>query len=157
MREEEAHIAADILGLAQIEFWHEPDGKLRVTQHLVERLCAKLGDWQPETIYVTHDREMLADHCAAARLVKRALSGRCSVDDKLSVLMFEVWTPLQQMDQIVDISPYVEDKVAAIRSYRSQCDAMRFDEAAIALNRYRGEMHSWPGGNYAEIFKQLQL
>jgi LmbE family N-acetylglucosaminyl deacetylase len=156
VREEEAYVAAGILGISQIEFWHEPDGKLSVTQHLVDRLCAKLEHWQPATIYVTHDREMLADHRAAARLVKRALSGRSNFDHKPRVLMFEVWTPLQQMNQIVDISPYVDDKVAAIRSYRSQCEAMRFDEAAIALNRYRGELHSWPGGNYAEIFKYLR-
>jgi LmbE family N-acetylglucosaminyl deacetylase len=70
--------------------------------------------------------------------------------------MFEVWTPLQEMDQIVDITPYVKIKREAIRAYKSQCDVMRFDEAALALNRYRGEMHSWPGGDYAEIFRRLR-
>jgi LmbE family N-acetylglucosaminyl deacetylase len=69
--------------------------------------------------------------------------------------MYEVWTPLQKMDDIIDISPYVSDKVAAIRAHKSQCDIMRFDEAALALNRFRGEMHSWPGGDYAEVFRHM--
>jgi len=65
---------------------------------------------------------------------------------------FEVWTPLQRIDHIVDVSRHIKVKIAAIRAYRSQCAVMRFDEALIALNRYRGEMHSWPGGDYAEVF-----
>jgi LmbE family N-acetylglucosaminyl deacetylase len=67
-------------------------------------------------------------------------------------MQFEVWTPLQDMDHIVDVSRYMKVKMAAIRAYRSQCAVMRFDEALAGLNRYRGEMHSWPGGEYAEVF-----
>jgi LmbE family N-acetylglucosaminyl deacetylase len=70
--------------------------------------------------------------------------------------MYEVWTPLQRIDEIVDISPYVKTKRAAIRAYKCQCDVLAFDEAILGLNRYRGEMHSWPGGDYAEIFCRLR-
>jgi LmbE family N-acetylglucosaminyl deacetylase len=156
IREAEAQAAARILGVQQIEFWHEPDGKLRVTQQLVDRLRRKLREAKPDIVYVTHDREMLGDHTAAARLLKQALSGSKRRNAKPEVLMFEVWTPLQEMDHIVDITPHVEVKRKAICAYKSQCDVMRFDEAALALNRYRGEMHSWPGGDYAEIFRTLR-
>ena len=157
VREAEAQEASRILGLQQIEFWREPDGKLRATEQLVDRLRAKLKRIKPDIIYVTHEREMLGDHSAAARVLKRALSGSKRRNGKPEVLMFEVWTPLQEMDQIVDITPHVEVKRAAIRAYKSQCDVMRFDDAALALNRYRGEMHSWPGGDYAEIFTRLDF
>jgi len=69
--------------------------------------------------------------------------------------MYEVWTPLQSMDHIEDISDVMAAKIEAVRAYRTQCAAMRFDEAVLGLNRYRGEMHSWPGGDYAEIFRVL--
>jgi LmbE family N-acetylglucosaminyl deacetylase len=70
--------------------------------------------------------------------------------------MYEVWTPLQRMDEIVDISPYVETKLAAVRAHKSQCAVLRFDEAVQGLNRYRGEMHSWPGGDFAEVFARMR-
>jgi LmbE family N-acetylglucosaminyl deacetylase len=100
---------------------------------------------------------MHPDHRAAARLVRRALSGAPPLPARPDVLMYEVWTPLQRMDEIVDISPFVEIKLAAVRAHRSQCDVLRFDEAVRGLNRYRGEMHSWPGGDYAEVFARMRL
>src|SRR5207249_4347217 len=114
---------------------------LSVTRQLVERLRATLKEFRPDVIYVTHDREMLGDHAAAARLVKQSLSNPPRRNRQPEVLMFEVWTPLQEMDRIVDISSHVQTKARAIRAYKSQCDVMSFDEAALALNRYRGEMH----------------
>ncbi len=63
---------------------------------------------------------------------------------------------MQEMDEIVDISAYVECKLAAIQKHKTQVNVMRLDEAALALNRYRGEMHSWPGGDYAEVFQRLK-
>jgi len=156
VREQEATDAAQVLGLAHIEFWREPNGALRVTKQLVDRLCEKITELQAEIIYVTHDREMHPEHRAAARLVRRAVSNLSPSMVRPEVLMFEVWTPLQRMDQIVDITPYIGTKIAAIRAHKSQCDVLGFDDAFVGLARYRGEMFSWPDGDYAEIFAQLR-
>jgi LmbE family N-acetylglucosaminyl deacetylase len=156
VREREAEEAATILGLTEIEFWQEPDGALRATQRVVDRLRARLDKWTPEVLYVTHDRDMHRDHRAAARLVRRALSRPAASGSSPLVLMFEVWTPIQMMDEVVDVSPFMDVKLAAIRAHRSQCEMMRFDEASLGLSRYRGEMHSWPGGDYAEVFMRLR-
>jgi N-acetylglucosamine malate deacetylase 1 len=155
LREREARHAADILGLATIEFWREPDGHLRAHSLVVERLRRTLDHLRPSLLYVTHEKEMHPDHRAAMRIVRRAVSTlNGSVPE---VWMYEVWTPLQTMDRVEDISQVIQDKVKAVRAYRTQCDAMRFDEAVLGLNRYRGEMHSWPGGDYAEIFRTLRF
>jgi LmbE family N-acetylglucosaminyl deacetylase len=68
------------------------------------------------------------------------------------VRFFEIWSPLGDVDEIVDISDVIDEKRRAIRAYRSQCAVMRLDDAFVGLARYRGEMHSWPGGPYAEVF-----
>jgi LmbE family N-acetylglucosaminyl deacetylase len=147
--------AAEILGLAHIEFWRQPDGNVRTSRALVDRLVATLRDQAPEIVYVTHPNEMHPDHRAAARLVRLAIRNTKGPAELPAVRMYEVWTPLQRMDEIIDISDTIECKLAAIRAHKSQCDVLRFDESARGLSRYRGEMHSWPGGDYAEVFARI--
>ncbi len=153
LREAEAEAAAGILGTAGIEFWRQPDGGVRMTALLVRKLTALLREWSPAWLYVTHSREMHPDHRAAARLVKKAIRGLEGSAPR--VRMYEVWTPIERMDAILDISAHVDALLAAIQAHRCQCELMRLDEAALCLNRYRGEMHSWPGGDYAEVFQEL--
>ena len=156
-RESEATTAAAILGVSELEFWHEPDGTLTAHCGLIERLRSHMENFTPHRLYVTHPGEMHADHRAAARAVSRALASPLSGGAPPDVWMYEIWTPLSSPDEIVDISNQAERKQEAIRAYVSQCAAMRFDEAALALNRYRGEFHSWPGGDYAEVFARMHL
>ena len=123
----------------------------------MRRLQHELKEWAPDRVYVTHDREMHPDHRAAVRLIRKAMSGPGAPRQSPVVLMYEVWTPLQRMDEIVDISRYVRTKLKAVRAYRTQCEQVAFDEAILGLNRYRGEMHSWPGGDHAEVFARFRL
>lgn len=155
VREAEARKAARLLRVKSVEFWREPDGALNATAAVVKRLRDTLEQWKPDTLYVTHDREMHPDHQAAVRLVRRAMKALGAKSKRPDVLMYEIWTPLQQLDEIVDISPFLQKKLAAVRAYRSQCAVVGFVEAVRGLNRYRGEMHSWPGGDYAEVFARL--
>jgi N-acetylglucosamine malate deacetylase 1 len=157
VREQEIKDAAEILMLNQTECWREPDGNFKVTVNNVSRLVEKIIASNTQIIYVTHEQEEHLDHVAAALLVKQAIDQLPSNILVPTVWMYEVWTPIQRMDHIVDISAYVDIKRQAIQAYKSQCDVLAFDEAILGLNRYRGEMHSWPGGDYAEIFKKMTI
>lgn len=153
-REQESKNAAEILQLAHIEFWREPDGIFAATEMNIARLSKKLGLLQPSVVFVPHENEEHPDHKAAALLVNKALEQLGSTETLPVVWMYEVWTPIQEMDHIVDITEHIETKRKAILAYKSQCEVLAFDEAIIGLNRYRGEMHCWPYGEYAEVFKK---
>lgn len=157
IREAEAQSAAGILGVQQIEFWKQPDGKCKVSIANIEMMAIKLKVFQPSLVYVTHNKEQHRDHKAAAQIVKKAFARLSEKNQKPVVYMYEVWTPLSSMDLIVDVSKYVSIKQKAITAHQSQCEVLKFHESALALNRYRGEMHSWPGGDYAEVFKEMKL
>jgi N-acetylglucosamine malate deacetylase 1 len=148
-RMREARRAAAILGISHVEFWGEPDGALRVRRALVERLSALIDALRPDLLYAPQPNDDHPDHRAAARLVLRAAD---AASNRPQIRWFEIWSPLPDMDEIVDISEVIAYKRRAIRAYRSQCAVMALDDAFVGLARYRGEMHSWPGGPYAEVF-----
>ena len=135
LREAEARTAADIMGINGFEFWGAPDGSVRASRALVKRLQARLGDLAPQRLYLPHEAEDHPDHRATVRIARRALAATSS-GARPQALMYEVWTPLQRLDEIVDISKHVDTKRNAIRAYKSQCAVLRFDEAVLGLNRY---------------------
>jgi LmbE family N-acetylglucosaminyl deacetylase len=153
MREAEARDAAQILGYDHLDFWREQDGALQLSPGLVDRLQRKIAHVRPELIYVPHEAERHPDHRAAAQLIAATIAP----DDHSApkVLMYEVWTPLHQIDHIEDISGQIETKLAAIRAHKCQCELLQFDEAACGLNRYRAIMHSWYGVVHAEVFRRF--
>jgi LmbE family N-acetylglucosaminyl deacetylase len=148
-REREARQAAKILGVGELEFWREPDGRLRARRSLVDRMAAKIRSQRASVLYAPHRGDDHPDHRAAATIARRAaaVAGR-----RLEVRHFEIWSPIAEIEYVVDISEVINDKLRAIRAYRSQGAVMRLDDAFKGLGRYRGEMHSWPGGPYAEVF-----
>lgn len=150
VREQEARAAAEVLGIEAILFWRLRDGGVQVTPEVAGRLRAIVTGLGVERIYVPHPGEWHPDHQAASRLVSTAVEGL-----PVDVLGFEVWTPLTAIDDKVDITRYVERKRAAIRAHRSQCELLSYDEAALGLARYRGELHNWPTRGYAEVFQRL--
>jgi LmbE family N-acetylglucosaminyl deacetylase len=156
VREAEAVAAAAALGLAGVDFWRLPDGRLTATRAAAARLCELITASRPDLVYVPHAGEQHPDHRAAARLVRHAVARLAPGAARPRVLMFEVWTPLGDLDELVDISGVIDAKLAAIRLYASQCRVLRFDDALGGLARYRGEMHSWPGGDYAEAYRELR-
>lgn len=152
IREDEARRSAAILEIKSVAFWRQPDGELRASRDLRERVRSYVEAWEPDLIYVTHGGEKHPDHRAAARLVRRALA---DLRHRPSVLTYEIWSPLPDLSEVVDITPFIEQKMEAIRAHASQCQMMRFDDAAHGLSRYRGVMHCWPDGEYAEAFATM--
>lgn len=152
LREQEARDAAAILGLADLHFWRLPDGALLPDEAVIARLVGLLQVTLPDVLYAPWENDQHSDHRAAARLVLEAAGMGFR---PAAMWGYEIWTPIDRIDHVVDISDVIETKVEAIRAHRSQCLVLPFDEAMRGLARYRGEMFSWPGGPYAEVFRRL--
>ena len=88
-REREARRAAKILGIGEVHFWGEPDGRLRVKQGLVRRLGELIDSLAPSSLYAPQPNDDHPDHRAAARLVRRAVarSARAAGDPLLRDLV----------------------------------------------------------------------
>jgi LmbE family N-acetylglucosaminyl deacetylase len=156
LREQEAKEATKIIGIKKLDFWRQPDRGLSASTEIVHQLRTKLRELHPDIVYVTHDREAHHDHRVAANIVKKSLSTK-NVINPPCVYMFEVWTPLQKFSRIVDISNYIEIKMAAIKAHKSQCEQLCFAEAFGGLNRYRGELFCCSKGGFAEVFLKMDL
>lgn len=155
VREEEALKAASILGVVDTEFWRLRDGALKSTRKLQDRIARSIEAFCPVRIYAPHPGEAHPDHRAAFRAVAGALR-RLNCPSP-AFLTYEVWTPLPRMTEVVDITEHLAWKMKAIRAYRSQCRVLDFAAAMRGLARYRGEMHCWPVGDYAEVFLEMHL
>jgi LmbE family N-acetylglucosaminyl deacetylase len=153
-REAEAQQAARVLGVRRLEFWRLPDGRLAANEQACRRLAALMDQEAPDLVYTCHPGEQHPDHRACAALLRQVLA--VPGTGRPAVRLFEVWTPLGRIDHVEDISARIERKLRAIRAYASQNRVLKFDEAIAGLNRYRGEMHSWPGGDYAEVFMGMR-
>jgi N-acetylglucosamine malate deacetylase 1 len=94
-REREARRAAAILGIEELQFWRQPDGRLRAAGGLVQRLTTLMNSLRPRRVYVPHARDAHPDHRAAARLVRRALS---SSRARPTVRAFEIWTQVTRIE-----------------------------------------------------------
>lgn len=162
VREQEAQSSCSLLGITDLVFLRNPDGYLEYDQKNLVAIINLLRNRQPDLVYLPHQRDAHKDHRMTHELVVEA-RGRaggpwfqeCQGNpwQVAMALTYEVWTPLQQFSQVVDITPYMDKKLAALSLHRSQLTDIRYDQAIHSLNRFRGIMTG--EGDYCECFQIL--
>jgi len=150
VRECEARSAAMVLGIASTIFLRQPDWYLSdAVDETAALLRAVLEQVFPGVIYFPHPREWHPDHRAAFPIVQSALGASETLAPAL--LSYEVWTPLQEHDRVENITSTMKQKRRAVRCYRSQLEAFRYDRAILGLVLYRGALTI--GCRFAEVFQ----
>ena len=153
VRETEAQKAAKILGIASIDFLRLPDWT--AGEHVergAELLQPILKREQPEVIYLPHPAEWHPDHKAAFEILKATVSSKGIT---AALRGYEVWTALQEYDDVENISKVMQRKLRALRCHRSQVSAWDYPRAMAGLNQYRGIMAG--RCDFAEVFRTLTL
>jgi LmbE family N-acetylglucosaminyl deacetylase len=163
LREEEATQAAALLGVSDLVFLRQPDGYISWNQKLVETLVSIIRSRQPSMVFLPNEEEAVRDHQQSSQIILEACKRAAgpwfpacgeqpwSVD---KILAYEVWTPLSRYNLTVDISDFMQLKLAALRQHGSQLADIAYDEAVQGLNRYRGVTSGT--GQYAECFQLIK-
>ncbi|MEN6325331.1 MAG: PIG-L family deacetylase [Syntrophomonas sp.] len=163
IREDEAQKAADLLGISDLHFFRNPDGYLEFNRDNLIRIVSLIREKQPDSVYIPHSRDTVRDHVTTHELVVEACRRAAgpwfqecegepwTVDN---ILAYEVWTPLQEVSCIENISQFMQVKLDALQMHRSQIEAIPYDEAIKGLNRYRGIMSGQ--GDYCECFQLIK-
>ena len=133
-RDEEAAIAAKLLGLSARRNLDLGDGRLMDTQENRDRVAAEIRRFTPALILSPYAGDRHPDHDAAGHMVEAAsfyarMTNRTLLDADTGValaahspelLLIYLMHELERPTLVVDITPYQEQKMDIVRAFRSQ-------------------------------------
>ncbi|MEN6348909.1 MAG: PIG-L deacetylase family protein [Syntrophomonas sp.] len=163
IREKEAGKAAALLGVTDLHFFRMPDGYIEYNHENIIKMVTFIREQKPNWVYLPHGQDAIKDHRATHELVMEACNRaggpwfqECGREPWTveNILGYEVWTPLQNINHIEDISEFMQVKLDALRLHQSQIEFIRYDDAIEGLDRYRGVMSG--KGNYCECFQIIK-
>lgn len=139
-RDEEAADSAKILGIHARENLRFKDGFFKNDEEHQLEVIKMIRKYQPEIILTNalHDRH--PDHGRAGDLANDAcfLSGLPKISTELDGVQQQAWRPRLQLqyiqdryikpDVIIDITPYIETKLASIKAFKTQFFNPELDE-----------------------------
>lgn len=149
VREAEARSAGRMLGVAAVDFFHEPDRGLNPTPELAQKLAAHIATAAPALLFFPGLNEPHPDHRATALLAWEALKLLPAARRPLPV-SYEI-SVQGSINLLVDITDWMPQKQDVIRLYHSQLQENRYLELSAALNKLRTYTLG-PTVEYAEGF-----
>jgi LmbE family N-acetylglucosaminyl deacetylase len=169
-REKEQRDAARVLGVRECIFLGYADGFLEESLELREQFVRLLRKYQPEVV-VTWDGFRRGfnhrDHRIVGRVVYDAIYPAAR-----SLLFYpehgeeglgpyrasELWLAgTEEPDHYVDITPYFDRKVEALRQHASQVGNRPGHEMVKRIRRWHRELGKRAGCKYAEAFRRVQF
>jgi N-acetylglucosamine malate deacetylase 1 len=163
IREGEAKEAAKIIGVQRLIFLRNEDGYLKYNRNILLKVIHIIRNEKPDLAYIPHQDDGHSDHKETNKIVAEAIERTgCSCFQECKgkpwtvnkLLSYEIWTPLQKISYVEDISDFMQMKLNALECHKSQMEEMNYKDAVKSLNRYRGIISG--EGKYAECFQVLK-
>lgn len=163
LREDEARRASLLLGTRQVVFLRNEDGYLTYNKNTLIQVADLIRMKEPDIIYVPHKNDGHKDHITTNEIVLEAIERAKTpfLQDVAGkpwlvkdVYCYEVWTPLQNITYVEDITAHIKTKLEALAVHQSQIENRDYHEAIQGLNRYRGVMTR--KGMYCECFEIIK-
>jgi LmbE family N-acetylglucosaminyl deacetylase len=133
----------------ELLFWRLPDRAVADEPTLVPRLQHLLRSAAPDVVLVPSPFEIHPDHRAVCLAGLHALRGV----ERTELLFYEIGQALMP-DVLVDITPQLARKRAALRCFASQMVGQAYDEQLLGLNRFRAYTLG-PAVTHAEGFQRV--
>ena len=143
-RSAETKEALRVLGVENVEVWSYPDGNLKGTKKLVERIYEKVRQWNIGWVFAHYFDDAHQDHVVASYVVTHACR-------KVKALLYyeTPTTGATFVPQLwVDVKKYARRKVKALQAHKTQLH-QPYIQRAIERLKFRG---SQVGLEYAEAF-----
>ncbi|WP_419393735.1 bacillithiol biosynthesis deacetylase BshB1 [Cytobacillus praedii] len=129
IRQMEAKEAAEILGVVTRETLDLPDRGLFYNQEYIRKVVHVIRKYRPAIVFAPYYKDRHPDHGGCARLVEEAVfsAGIKNYDSeeglpphKVQNLFFYMINGFHEPDFVIDVSSYLEKKIASLQAYKSQ-------------------------------------
>jgi bacillithiol biosynthesis deacetylase BshB1 len=143
MRAEEAVAAARLMKLDLRLNLGQPDGHVWLTEEARTAVVRVLRSHKPKVLFTTHWDDPHPDHAATCRIVREAarLATMARYDEvaqqppiQMPAIAHSMFSRHTLPSFIVDVSDFVEEKMAAIRAHASQFYQPGSDEPATRIS-----------------------
>lgn len=129
LRVQEAKKAADILGIQIRESLELPDRGLFLKEEYINQVVEVIRRYKPKLVFAPYFKDRHPDHGNCARLVEEAVfsagikkyqSDGVDPAHRVENLYFYMINGFHKPDMVIDISSYMDTKLAALQAYESQ-------------------------------------
>lgn len=152
-RKNEAKKATKALKISDIEFWGFREGNFSAAKNTSQKLIDLINNFKPKLIYCPSFTDPHPDHFEASAMLFLSLKKLpLKTSNSISILLYEIWTPIYA-NRLIKIDSVINIKKTAISCHKSQMKERGYFDAILGLNAYRAGMFSV--GHYAEAFTAL--
>lgn len=129
IRKKEAIKAAEILGAAERLSLGFPDRGLLMQEKFIKEISSVIRRYQPQIVFAPYFEDRHPDHGNCARLVEEAVfsagikkyeTEKFQAPHKVSRIYFYMINGFHKPEFAVDITDTIDQKIAALRAYKSQ-------------------------------------
>jgi LmbE family N-acetylglucosaminyl deacetylase/Tfp pilus assembly protein PilF len=136
VRRDEARAAANVLALTDLAFHDLPDTRLHEHKEAIRAAIeAALARWQPDILFTHNSHDVHTDHKTVFEATREAARGA------YTILCYENpnTPPAYHPEYFIDVSDYLDDKIAALARHKTQMGKAYADPAVIrATASFRG-------------------
>ena len=161
-RYNEAKEASKVIGFEILEFSNLPARRIKEKEtEITDKIEMIFRKIMPTVVYLPHDNEKDSDHILVNEIVReayfRSKLQRGNTINRVNARMlgYEVWTPIRDICDLVNLEDYVENKSAALNKYVSQLEGTNYTHGVQGLNNYRGTFFG--SCMSAEVFTMIRI